>query len=447
VFVLPCKPLPGGAALSGHSAVLLLSLAGSVFGGVGLGRFADHAGRRTVLLTSLATFGLSLVATATASSLLPLALACFTSSASSTAAAAAAAALYAEWLPTLHRTGRIHRTAAVMPAAALLQRLLAKACLTGPAQGWRWLAGSSAALPLLLLFPLLLLRLPESPRGLLLRGKTSRAHAALRRAARINGGDSAASLEPILSQKQLLPQGMPASVLASAHLGAERGAAQPPPPPLRRAAVVMLLLGASAASLRGAALSVYLTGSSSLDAAIASGRVPPPDVATCDGVDATPPVVPAAVALLVALLEIPVALFVGPVLGRLSRHRALCALALCLGFLCALPIAELPHAAVLATRVFALCALQVVWTSTTELLPTQLRATGLGALHVSVLAIGGAYGGVAVVGPGAAVWMRLCACVLAAAAAIRLRRGTFTIRDSNDLAVLPTKERDSTMAV
>jgi MFS family permease len=419
----------GLAPVSGHAAALALSLAGSLFGGVGLGRFADRAGRRTVLLTSLAVFGASLAATATAPNLPALLAACFASSASSTAAAAASSTLYAEWLPSLHRTGRIHRTAAVMPAASLLQRLLAASLLSNGPAGWRWLPGASAALPLLLLAPVLLLRLPESPRGLLLRGKIARAHAALRHAADINGGERASQLEAILGQKALMPQGMPASISAGG------GAAQLAPLPLRRAALVMLLLGATAASLRGAALGVYLR--------------PTHDAAACEGVapDETPPIVPAAMALLIAAIEVPVAFAVAPMLSRVERPRALLALAVALGLACLVPLARTLHAGVLATRTFALCALQVVWTSTTELLPTQLRATGLGALHVAVLTIGGSYGGGAVIGARLAHWLRLGACGLAAAAAVGLRRGTFTIRDSNDLAVLPTKERDSTMEV
>lgn len=420
------RPGLGFPPLSGHAAALAVSLAGSLLGGVGIGRFADRAGRRTVLVASLAVFGASLAATATASSLAALLAACFASSAASTAAAAASSTLYAEWLPSLHRTGRIHRTAAVMPAASLLQRLLAASLLSGGPAGWRWLPGASAALPLLLLAPVLLLRLPESPRGLLLRGQVARTHAALRHAAAINGGERAAQLDPMLIHKTLMPQGMPASISAGSELA---------PPPLRRAAVAMLLLGAAAASLRGAALGVYLHPIHGADG--------------CDGAtpDETPPIVPAAMALLIAAIELPVAFAVAPMLSRVDRPRALLVLAVMLGLVSLVPLARTSHAGVLATRTFALCALQVVWTSTTELLPTQLRATGLGALHVFVLAIGGSYGGGAVIGARVAHGLRLVACGLAAAAAFGLRRGTFTIRDSNDLAVLPTKERDSTMEV
>jgi MFS family permease len=427
------RPGLGFAPMSGHTAALALSLAGSLFGGVVLGRFADRAGRRTVLLTSLAVFGASLAATATAPNLATLLTACFASSASSTAAAAASSTLYAEWLPSLHRTGRIHRTAAVMPAASLLQRLLAAGLLSGGPAGWRWLPGASAALPLLLLAPVLLLRLPESPRGLLLRGQVARTHAALRHAAGINGGERAAQLDPILKQKVLMPQGMPASISAVSAPGG--GGAQLAPLPLRRAAVVMLLLGATAASLRGAALGVYFH--------------PPYHAGACDGsvLGETPPIVPAAMALLIAAVELPVAFAVAPILSRVDRPRALLALAVTLGMVCLVPLARTSHAGVLTTRTFALSALQVVWTSTTELLPTQLRATGLGALHVLVLTIGGSYGGGAIINAGMAHWLRLIACGLAAAAAFGLRRGTFTIRDSNDLAVFPTKERDSTMEV
>eukprot|EP00967_Tisochrysis_lutea_P070330 scaffold92735_cov23-Tisochrysis_lutea.AAC.1 len=323
-----------------------------------------------------------------------------------------------------------------MPAAALLQRVLAAICLTGTPSGWRWLAGSSAGLVLCLLVPLSLLRLPESPRGLLLRGKIVRTHDALRRAASINGGERAADLESLLAQKQLMPQGMPASVsAASSAPGMNGSGSQPAPPPLRRAGVAMLLLGAAAASLRGAALGVYLH--------------PPKDSTTCDGssVQSTPPVVPAGMALLIAATELPVAFALAPILSRIDRQRALLVLSVILGALCLVPLSGLPHAAVLGTRAFALCALQVVWTSTTELLPTQLRATGLGALHVAVLTIGGAYGGGVVAGARTSHWLRLAACALAAAAAFGLRRGTFTIRDSNDMAILPTKERDSTIEV
>jgi len=226
----PWADVPGG-----QSAVQTSVFLGMLVGALSIGRLADLAGRRRGYLVSLCLTGFAGAGAAFARPLWLLVVLRFAVGAG-TGAAPAALSLYAEFLPTAHRSARLLLFLLFFSLGTLLESLLAWIALTSPALGWRGLLLLSAAPSLLLLLAAPLM--PESPRYHLARGQAHRAAETLRRAARANGRE--ALLAPLLARKALVREaGAPPAAAAAGVLGELRLLLAPP---LRAASALLCAL-------------------------------------------------------------------------------------------------------------------------------------------------------------------------------------------------------------
>jgi AAHS family 4-hydroxybenzoate transporter-like MFS transporter len=144
--------------------LLALGQFGLIVGGVVGGMFADRSGRRPALLASLVLFALGSLASAVASGYETLAAARLCAGFGLGAAAPAVASYLAELLPARW----VKQLSVLAFAANLLGGTIC--AFTGsfvvPEAGWRAMFWIGGLLPLLVVLPLLLALLPESPRFL-----------------------------------------------------------------------------------------------------------------------------------------------------------------------------------------------------------------------------------------------------------------------------------------
>ena len=150
------------------------ALVGVLVGALTTGAVGDYLGRRRVMITGIVWFSLGMALTALASSALVFGVFRFLTGIGVGALVATAGAVVAEFAPAGKRNFYNAIVYSGIPAGGVLASLLALVLLEP--LGWRGLF-LIGALPLLVLLPMALLRLPESPQWLAARGRLAEAQA------------------------------------------------------------------------------------------------------------------------------------------------------------------------------------------------------------------------------------------------------------------------------
>jgi AAHS family benzoate transporter-like MFS transporter len=148
------------------------ALVGVLVGALTAGAVGDRIGRRRVLLVNLAWFSLGMAATATTHSVQTFGAFRFLTGIGVGALVATVGALVAEFAPAAQRNRLNAVVYSGVPAGGVLAAVLA--LLTADRIGWRGLFWIGA-LPIVVLLPLAVAKLPESPRWLAARGRTAEA--------------------------------------------------------------------------------------------------------------------------------------------------------------------------------------------------------------------------------------------------------------------------------
>ncbi|XAS66123.1 aromatic acid/H+ symport family MFS transporter [Micrococcaceae bacterium Sec5.7] len=148
------------------------ALMGVMVGALTAGAVGDFLGRRKLMLINIVWFSVGMTFTAMATSVPVFGLFRFLTGIGVGALVATAGAVVAEFAPAGKRNFYNALVYSGVPAGGLLASLLA--IILGGVTDWRGLF-MIGALPLVILFPLAYLKLPESPRWLLARGRTEQA--------------------------------------------------------------------------------------------------------------------------------------------------------------------------------------------------------------------------------------------------------------------------------
>lgn len=173
VPVLLGDPSHLGAITPGEAGRLgSYALVGVLVGALAAGAVGDRVGRRKVLLVNLVWFSVGMGATALTHSVLTFGIFRFLTGVGVGALVATVGAMVAEFAPE----GRRNRYNAIVysgiPAGGVLAAVVA--LVLDDVTGWRGLFWVGA-LPLVVLFPLALTKLPESPRWLVATGRAAEA--------------------------------------------------------------------------------------------------------------------------------------------------------------------------------------------------------------------------------------------------------------------------------
>ncbi|WP_030618139.1 MFS transporter [Streptomyces fulvoviolaceus] len=173
VPVLLRDPSQIGTLTVGQAGALgSYALVGVMVGALTAGAVGDHIGRRRVMLTGIVWFSIAMGLSAFATDITVFGALRFLTGIGVGALVATVGALIAEFAPPHRRNVYNAIVYSGVPAGGVLAALLA--LLASDGDGWRMLFLFGAA-PLVLLLPLALLRLPESPKWLLARGHAVRA--------------------------------------------------------------------------------------------------------------------------------------------------------------------------------------------------------------------------------------------------------------------------------
>lgn len=160
---------PVQAGLLGSYALMGVMVGALIAGAVG-----DFFGRRKIMIINIAWFSLGMAATAMTTSVMAFGLMRFLTGIGVGALIATAGAMIAEFAPAGRRNFYNALVYSGVPAGALIASLLA--IVLSDSLGWRGLF-LIGALPILILFPMALVKLPESPKWLFSRGRVSEAEA------------------------------------------------------------------------------------------------------------------------------------------------------------------------------------------------------------------------------------------------------------------------------
>lgn len=148
------------------------ALMGVMVGALAAGALGDFLGRRKIMLINIAWFSVGMALTSMAASVPVFGLLRFLTGIGVGALVATAGAVVAEFAPAGKRNFYNALVYSGVPAGGLLASVLA--IVLGGVTDWRGLF-LIGALPLVVLFPLAYLKLPESPRWLLARDRTDEA--------------------------------------------------------------------------------------------------------------------------------------------------------------------------------------------------------------------------------------------------------------------------------
>ncbi|WGY03037.1 MFS transporter [Nocardioides sp. QY071] len=144
------------------------ALVGVLVGALAAGAVADRIGRRRVVLVNIVWFSVGMGVTATTHSVATFGIGRFLTGIGVGALVATVGALVAEFAPAGQRNRYNALVYSGVPAGGVLAALVA--LVLDDVTGWRGLFWVGA-LPLVVLFPLALLKLPESPKWLAERGR------------------------------------------------------------------------------------------------------------------------------------------------------------------------------------------------------------------------------------------------------------------------------------
>ncbi|MER6779550.1 MULTISPECIES: MFS transporter [unclassified Streptomyces] len=148
------------------------ALMGVMVGALTAGAVGDHTGRRRIMIAGIVWFSVAMGLSAFATSITVFGVLRFLTGIGVGALVATAAAIIAEFAPPHRRNVYNAIVYSGVPAGGVLAAVMA--LLTSGGDSWRTLFLFGAA-PLVVLLPVTLLRLPESPKWLLARGHTERA--------------------------------------------------------------------------------------------------------------------------------------------------------------------------------------------------------------------------------------------------------------------------------
>lgn len=154
-------------AATDMAPVITASTVGMTVGAMGLGIVADRIGRRAALVIALAVFGVFSIAASLSTELWHIVALRFLIGIGMGGATPTLLALVAEFAPARHRAIVMTLTLLGLPGGAMIGGLVAAAWL--PDLGWRGVFLLGGALPVVLI-PLALVALPESPSFLVSRG-------------------------------------------------------------------------------------------------------------------------------------------------------------------------------------------------------------------------------------------------------------------------------------
>jgi len=176
VPVLLADPDQLGAITPAQAGTLgSYALLGVLVGALAAGAVGDRIGRRKVMLVNLAWFSVGMAITATTQSVATFGLFRFFTGIGVGALVATVGAMVAEFAPTGQRNRYNAIVYSGVPAGGVLAALTA--ITLGDSLGWRGLFWIGA-LPIVVLLPLALRYLPESPKWLVARGRFADAEAA-----------------------------------------------------------------------------------------------------------------------------------------------------------------------------------------------------------------------------------------------------------------------------
>jgi len=150
------------------------ALVGVLVGALTAGALGDWVGRRRIMLVNLAWFSIGMGATALTTSVQSFGIFRFLTGVGVGALVATVGALVAEFAPAGRRNRLNAMVYSGVPAGGVLAALVA--LVVPDAAGWRplfWIG----ALPIVVLLPVAVAKLPESPKWLLARGRVSDARA------------------------------------------------------------------------------------------------------------------------------------------------------------------------------------------------------------------------------------------------------------------------------
>ncbi|MEV0987971.1 MFS transporter [Streptomyces sp. NPDC049949] len=148
------------------------ALMGVMVGALTAGAVGDHTGRRRIMIAGIVWFSVAMGLSAFATSITVFGVLRFLTGIGVGALVATAAAIIAEFAPPHRRNVYNAIVYSGVPAGGVLAAVMA--LLTSGGDSWRTLFLFGAA-PLVVLLPVTLLRLPESPKWLLARGHTEQA--------------------------------------------------------------------------------------------------------------------------------------------------------------------------------------------------------------------------------------------------------------------------------
>jgi MFS family permease len=150
------------------------ALMGVMVGALLAGAVGDFFGRRKIMIINIAWFSLGMAATAMTTNTTAFGLMRFLTGIGVGALVATAGAMIAEFAPAGRRNFYNALVYSGVPTGALVASLLA--IVLSDSIGWRGLF-LIGALPILFLFPIAIVKLPESPKWLFARGRVSEAEA------------------------------------------------------------------------------------------------------------------------------------------------------------------------------------------------------------------------------------------------------------------------------
>ncbi len=213
-FIGPAIAQSFGKQPTDMAAVITASTVGMTIGAMGLGSVADRIGRRAALVAALAIFGVFSLAASMSTEIWHIVVLRFLIGLGMGGATPALLALVAEFAPLKHRAIVMTITLLGLPGGAMIGGLVAAAWL--PVLGWRGIFLVGGIIPVVLI-PLALLLLPESPSFLAARGTERDTTKARHTLGRVTGSEFPATTDLITETREHPHQGSVGALFSPAY--------------------------------------------------------------------------------------------------------------------------------------------------------------------------------------------------------------------------------------